>query len=151
LHIAKNRFIELEYQGTAINGSIGFGKTANGPVVWYDTFVESELKKDFIAVFPFTPNREQLDIIARNKLAGIIVPSLLEEDIVHLLGYELGVGITGGEAIPFSIILTEGFGKLRFKPELIAALKDATGRHGVLIPHTQIRAGVVRPSLIIQN
>ena len=151
LHIAKNRFIELEYQGTAINGSIGFGKTANGPVVWYDTFVESELKKDFIAVFPFTPNREQLDIIARNKLAGIIVPSLLEEDIVHLLGYELGVGITGGEAIPFSIILTEGFGKLRFKPELIAALKDATGRHGVLIPHTQIRAGVVRSSLIIQN
>ncbi|MFO7659906.1 MAG: glutamate mutase L, partial [Candidatus Cloacimonadaceae bacterium] len=150
LHIAKNRFIELEYEGTTISGSIGFGKVEDGPVIWCDSFTETELKNGIIAVYPFALNREQLDIIARNKLAGIIVPSLQEEDIVHLLGYELGVGITGGEAIPFSIILTEGFGKLRFRPELAAALKDANGRHGVLIPHTQIRAGVVRPSLIIQ-
>jgi uncharacterized protein (TIGR01319 family) len=148
--IAKNRFLELAYNGTTISGSIGFGKVKDGPVVWNDQFTEADLKQDFIAVFPFALNREQLQIVARNQLSGIIVPSLAEEDIVHLLGYELGVGITGDEDLPFSIMLTAGFGKLAFSREIAAALQDCTGKHGVLLPATQIRAGVVRPSLIIQ-
>ncbi len=148
--VSRNRYVELEYSGLTINGCIGFGKTADGPVVWNDKFIEADLKQDFIAVFPFALNREQLDIIKRNRLSGIIVPSLEESDLVHILGEELGVGITGGEPIPFSIILTEGFGNLSYSREMAQALQDSTGRHGVLFPDTQIRAGVVRPSLVIQ-
>jgi len=148
--VAKNRYIEVEYEGTTISGSIGFGKIADGPVVWNDSFVEADLKQGFITVFPFALNKEQLDIVVRNQVTGIILPSIAEQDIVHLLGYELGVGITGGESLPFSIILTEGFGKLSFNPIAANALKDCTGKHGVLFPATQIRAGVTRPSLIIQ-
>ena len=151
LHISRNRFIELEYEGLTISGSIGFGTMADGPVMWNESFVEADLKFGSIAVFPFALNTKQLESVARHKLDGIIVPSLAEGDVAELLGYELGVGITGGEALPFSIILMEGFGNHRFRPELAAALKDANSRHGVLIPHTQIRAGVIRPVLIIQN
>jgi uncharacterized protein (TIGR01319 family) len=150
LSIAKKRFVELEYSGTTISGCIGFGKIIDGPIVWNDKFTEADLKQDFIAVFPFSPNREQLNLIARNKLSGIIVPSLQEADLVNLLGYELGVGITADENLPFSIIITQGFGNLSFSPQITSALKDCTGKHGVMLPATQIRAGVVRPSLIIQ-
>jgi hypothetical protein len=151
ISIAKNRFVELEYEGKTLSGSIGFGKMADGPVVWFDSFVEAELKPGFIAIFPFALSLAQLKIIERNKLAGIIVPSLSEKDIVSLLSYELGVGITGDEALPFSIILSQGFGQLSFDKEIASALKDCTGKHGVMLPATQIRAGVVRPSLIIQS
>jgi uncharacterized protein (TIGR01319 family) len=150
LHLLKNRFLELEYAGTSIQGSIGFGRTADGPVVWNDKFTEADLKQDFIAVFPFALSREQLETVKRYKLAGIIVPSLQEEDVVHLLGYELGVGITGDEPLPFSIMLTEGFGSFGYDAETTRALQDCTGKHGVIFPATQIRAGVVRPSLVIQ-
>lgn len=148
--VARNRYIEVEYQGTTISGSIGFGKITDGPVVWNDKFTETDLKPGFITVFPFALNKEQLDILIRNQVAGVIMPSMAEEDIVNLLGYELGVGITGGESLPFSIILTEGFGKMSFSKEVANAFKDCTGKHGVLFPATQIRAGVTRPSLIIQ-
>jgi len=148
--IAKNRFVELEYEGMNIDCSIGFGMMTDGTVIWNDEFTESDLKRDFIAVYPFALNREQLELVALNNLAGIVVPSLQEEDIVNLLGYELGVGITGGEALPFSILLTNGFGKMAFSPKIAAALRNCTGKHGVILPATQIRAGVVRPSLIIQ-
>lgn len=148
--VAKQRFIELEYEGTSIFGKIGFGKIVDGPVVWNDKFVEADLKQGFIAVFPFALDRKQMEIVARNQVAGLIMPSMSEEDIVHLLGYELGVGITGGENLPFSIVLTDGFGNHNFPAILTNALKDCTGKHGVLFPTTQIRAGVVRPSLIIQ-
>jgi len=150
LSIAKKRFVELEYIGTTIQGSIGFGKTTDGMVIWNELFTEADLRADFITVFPFALSRKQLEIVAKNKVAGVIMPSMAEEDIVHLLGYELGVGITGGESLPFSIILTEGFGKLSFSPALADALKDCTGKYGVLFPATQIRAGVIRPGLIIQ-
>jgi len=148
--VSRQRFIELEYSGTSIYGKIGFGKATDGPVVWNDKFVEADLKQGFIAVFPFALDRSQLEIIARNQVTGVILPSMAEEDIVQLLGFELGVGITGGENLPFSIILTEGFGMLSFSANLANALKDCTGKHGVLFPSTQIRAGVIRPSLIIQ-
>jgi uncharacterized protein (TIGR01319 family) len=148
--VSRNRFIELEYEGTSIYGKIGFGKATDGTIVWNDKFVEADLKQDFIAIFPFALNNEQLNICKRNLIAGIIMPSMAEEDIVHLLGYELGVGITGGESLPFSIILTGGFGNFSFPANLANALRDCTGKHGVLFPATQIRAGVVRPSLIIQ-
>jgi hypothetical protein len=150
LSIAKKRFVELEYIGTTIQGSIGFGKTTDGMVIWNELFTEADLKADFITVFPFALNRKQLEIVAKNQVSGVIMPSMAEEDIVSLLGYELGVGITGGESLPFSIILTEGFGDLKFSPALASALKECTGKHGVLFPATQIRAGVIRPSLIIQ-
>lgn len=149
--IAKNRFVEMEYDGITINGSIGFGKASNGPVMWNDTFVEADLKPGFIAIFPFALSMEQLKLIQRNKLAGIIVPSLSEKDVVSLLSYELGVGLTGGEALPFGIILTNGFGNLTLSKEYEEIFRDCTGKHGVMLPATQIRAGVVRPCLIVQS
>jgi uncharacterized protein (TIGR01319 family) len=151
ISISRNRFIELEYDGSTISGSIGFGKMTDGPVVWNDSFTEADLKADFISIFPFALNREQLEIVRRNRLAGIIVPSLNEEDVTYLLGYELGVGITGSENLPFSIILTNGFGNFTFSQELASTLKSLSGKHGVMLPATQIRAGVIRPSLIIQS
>ncbi len=148
--IAKNRFLELEYEGTSLTGCIGFGKTADGTLAWMDSFTEASLTAGSLAAFPFALNSEQLQIAMRNKLAGVIVPSLQEEDVVRLLDYELGVGITGDEELPFSLILMHGFGSLNLAPETAWALQQNSGRHAVLFPRTQIRAGVVRPSLVIQ-
>lgn len=148
--VVKNRFIELQFEGTVINGSIGFGKMAEGKVIWYEQFAESELVSGSIAIFPSALNKTQLGLIAKNQLSAIIVPSLAEKDVVELLGYELGVGITADEAIPFSIILISGFGEMSYSAEIGSMLISTAGKHGVVFPQTQIRAGVVRPSLVIQ-
>jgi uncharacterized protein (TIGR01319 family) len=150
IHIAKNRFIELEYEGTTLSGSIGFGQMEDGPLLWQDSFAEGNIREGAIMVYPFALSGEELKAIRRQKADGIVVPSLQEADVAEMLGYELGVGITGSENLPFSIMLANGFGKQQFSRELSAELQAHSGRHAVLLPATQIRAGVIRPCLIIQ-
>ena len=43
-------------------------------------------------------------------VAGLVVGGIHDKDLRALLGYDLGVAITGTEQVGFTLILTEGFG-----------------------------------------
>jgi len=45
-------------------------------------------------------------------VAGIIVGGFNYQDLKPILGYDLGVAITGGEAINTTLVITEGFGRI---------------------------------------
>ena len=67
------------------------------------------------------------------------------------MGYQLGLAITGNEDIPFTLILLEGFGALPIGAEQQALLKELEGQGASINGATQVRAGAVRPEIIISN
>ena len=80
---------------------------------------------------------------------GIVVGGVEDEDLIKFLGYEIGVAITGEEDIGLTLIITEGFGKMKMPQRTFDLLKSFDGREASINGATQIRAGVIRPEIVI--
>lgn len=80
---------------------------------------------------------------------GIIAGGIKDQDLVKFLGYDIGVAITGNEAISITVLITEGFGFLAMAGRTFELLKSLEGQFGSLNGATQIRAGVIRPELLV--
>lgn len=82
-------------------------------------------------------------------VAGLVVGGIHDKDLRALLGYDLGVAITGTEQVGFTLILTEGFGTIPMAGKTFRLLSALTGQKASISGATQIRAGVIRPEIII--
>jgi hypothetical protein len=82
-------------------------------------------------------------------VAGLVVGGIHDEDLRALLGYDLGVAITGTEQVGFTLILTEGFGTIPMAAKTFKLLSSRVGRQASISGATQIRAGVIRPEIIV--
>lgn len=82
-------------------------------------------------------------------VAGLVVGGIHDQDLRALLGYDLGVAITGSEQVGFTLILTEGFGAIPMAAKTFAVLASHAGAMASISGATQIRAGVIRPEIII--
>jgi len=80
---------------------------------------------------------------------GIVVGGFNYNDIKKIIGYDIGVAITGQEDIKTTLILTEGFGKIHMARQTFELLKKHEGDVASINGATQIRAGVIRPEVII--
>jgi len=110
-----------------------FTSTMKGKVVVGGSFLSSEAMKQAKAV----------------GVAGLVVGGIHDEDLRALLGYDLGVAITGTEHVGFTLILTEGFGTIPMATKTFKLLSTHVGRKASISGATQIRAGVIRPEIII--
>lgn len=81
--------------------------------------------------------------------AGIISGGMDDQDLREILGYDLGVAVTGSEKIGTTLILTEGFGTIAMAERTYKLLKSREGMDTAIDGTTQIRAGVVRPVIAI--
>ncbi|GKS58798.1 hypothetical protein YTPLAS18_23250 [Nitrospira sp.] len=82
---------------------------------------------------------------------ALIVGGVHDQDIRALLGYDLGVAITGNEPVGFTLVLTEGFGHIPMADRTFGLLSRLVGAHASVSGATQIRAGVMRPEVIIPH
>jgi hypothetical protein len=80
---------------------------------------------------------------------GVIVGGIRDAELSSFLGYNIGVAITGEERMGITLILTEGFGKMSMASKTFSFLKKFEGRLACINGATQIRAGVIRPEIII--
>lgn len=80
---------------------------------------------------------------------GIVAGGLRDSDLIQFLGYDIGVAITGQEAINLTLVVTEGFGFLNMAERTFDLLKSLDGQVASINGATQIRAGVIRPELIV--
>ncbi len=80
---------------------------------------------------------------------GIIAGGLKDSDLIEFLGYDIGVAITGTEKIDVTLMVTEGFGFLPMAQRTFELLKAIEGHDASINGATQIRAGVIRPELIV--
>ncbi len=83
--------------------------------------------------------------------SGIVTGGLSAKSIKDILGHDIGVAITGAEDIPAAIVVTEGFGRIAMAGRTFELLKGAEGRKASISGATQIRAGVIRPEIIVPH
>src|SRR2546422_984367 len=75
---------------------------------------------------------------------GVVVGGMHDQDLRALLGFDLGVAITGTETVGFTLVLTEGFGRIPMARRTFELLRQLDGRKTSISGATQIRAGVIR-------
>ncbi|PWB47531.1 MAG: hypothetical protein C3F12_06085 [Candidatus Methylomirabilota bacterium] len=93
------------------------------------------------------------DAFARAKqvgVAAVVVGGIHDLDLKLLLGgRDLGVAITGTEQVGPTLIITEGFGRIAMAKRTFDLLASKAGRRACCSGATQIRAGVIRPEVIV--
>ncbi len=94
------------------------------------------------------------EVLRRAVEAGaraIVVGGFSDSDLKAFLGYDLGVAITGQEEKGITLVVTEGFGKMRMAEKTFRLLRDRVGARASVNGATQIRAGVMRPEIIVPD
>ena len=81
--------------------------------------------------------------------AGVVTGGFDYDEIKEVLGYEVGVAITGSEDLGLTLIVTEGFGSIQMAPATFELLKTKVGKRASINGATQIRAGVMRPEVVV--
>ncbi len=82
-------------------------------------------------------------------LRGVVVGGIIDKQLIELLGYEIGVAITGQENVGVTLVLTEGFGDIKMADKTFELLQSLEGKEASINGSTQIRAGVIRPEVIV--
>ncbi|MGN6108029.1 MAG: hypothetical protein ACTHU0_23175 [Kofleriaceae bacterium] len=83
------------------------------------------------------------------EVAAIACGGFAYQDIRELLGYDVGVAVTGTEPLATTLVVTEGFGEIAMARATFELLGSLEGRWASVNGATQIRAGVIRPELIV--
>ncbi len=147
--ILPDHMVHVRGNGTRLNGVIGFGGANSGALTRIDSTRNDQFKKDCIAFSTAPVDLEFLKLASDAGVSGIIAPSIPASDWVRYSGEELGVAITGDEDIPFTLILTSGFGSFGMDEKCAEFLNNSIGKIAGISGRTQIRAGVTRPMVIV--
>ncbi|MCG9130284.1 hypothetical protein J5I95_01245 [Candidatus Poribacteria bacterium] len=152
-----NEGVTVETYGTYIQGIFGVGGETIGNLTIVAASPSDELSaeqilpehRDNILVGGSLVTTEAIQKAIQHGVKGIIAGGIDDADLRELLGYELGVAITGSEEIGITIVITEGFGSIAMAEQTFTLLKAREGMKTSINGATQIRAGVVRPEIVI--
>ena len=149
--------VVVESPATFIQGIFGIGGEINGELITVcenseeilDADKLSELHRDKIVIGGSLVTASAIRRAIELGIRGIIAGGLNDKDLKEFLGYDLGVAITGNEDKGITLIVTEGFGGIRMAQGTFDLLKRSQGLHASMNGATQIRAGVIRPEVVI--
>lgn len=149
--------VVIEAEVAFIQGIFGIGGETFGPIRMACKSHKQELTEDLIsedmkgavivggARMHYTAVKKAMRI----GVAAIVSGGIDDSDLKEVLGYDLGVAITGSERIGLTLIVTEGFGDIAMAQRSFALLDAHQGHEAAVNGATQIRAGVMRPEVVI--
>lgn len=149
--------VVIENRGAYIQGIFGVGGerqgaltvVVDGPDDPLDADRISKEHKGCIVVGGSLVTAEALKRADEVGVSAVVAGGIIDRDLVELLNYDIGVAITGHEDISFSVIITEGFGRMGMAHKTFELLKTLEGQMASVNGATQIRAGVMRPEIIV--
>ncbi len=149
--------VEVETPATFIQGIFGVGGETDGElcILTDDSSqkLEAELilpeHKGKVIVGGSMVTAESLKKAVEVGVLGIVAGGIDDRDLRDFLGYDLGVAITGSEELGISLMVTEGFGEIKMADKTFGFLKKNAGKKVSMNGATQVRAGVIRPELVI--
>lgn len=146
-------------QGSFVQGIFGIGGETHGPIhvatsdnhtVLADTLIKDDMKGKIVVGGSIVTAAALRKAIAVG-VKGIVVGGFDDKDLRDFLGYDIGVAITGSEEIGTTLVVTEGFGQINMAGRTFELLKRHEGRLACINGATQIRAGVIRPEVVIPS
>ena len=155
--VIEDEGITIETEGVLVQGILGVGGENRGELVMVTSSHNDELTQSMIEVEHKGKiiiggsflNLQTFKKAQQVGVAGIVSGGFDYTDLSAILGYSLGVAITGSEEIGPSLIITEGFGHISMAARTYELLKSNEGKFGSINGSTQIRAGVIRPEILI--
>ena len=155
--VFENEGVEVSTWGGFVQGIFGIGPETHGPIkivsqtnkdVLTDKEIDSSCKGYIIiggSLVTAAGLRRAIEVGA----VGIVVGGFDDQDLRDFLGYDLGVAITGSEDKGITLVVTEGFGEIMMAGKTFELLKNHEGQEACINGATQIRAGVIRPEVVI--
>ena len=149
--------IELMTQAALIQGIFGIAGEKHGEIA-----VVSKSREDRLHASELGPEMKGKIIVAGSFLdleayrkamdygvSAVVTGGFDYDDLSKVLGYDLGVAITGTENLSTALIVTEGYGEIPMGKPAFKLLKRHEGKFASVNGATQIRAGVIRPEVVI--
>jgi len=155
--IIENRGCIVDTPGVSLNGVFGLGQETYGELrmvtkspdqVLEPDMITEDCKDKIIIGGSFATN-EALSRALEVGVKGVVTGTVNYFNLTQSLGVKLGVGITGQEDIDITVILMEGFGHLAMRKEAWETLAALEGKMASINGATQIRAGAIRPEVIV--
>ena len=151
--------VTIETEGVLVQGILGIGGENRGILEVVTSSPNDELTadmiqeshKDKVIVGGSFLTMSTFEHAKKVGVSGLISGGFDYIDLSKILGYSLGVAITGSERIGPSLIITEGFGRIGMADRTYKLLSANDGKFASINGSTQIRAGVIRPEIIIPN
>ena len=151
--------VHVDSKGTMVQGIFGIGPETAGPIALIGSGPDTPLKPSDLtaahagqvvvggSLAPLDALRAAID----HGVAALVTGGIDAKDLKELLGYDLGVAITGNEDVGLTLVVTEGFGSLTMSGKTHALLAERVGQVASVSGATQIRAGVMRPEVLIPH
>lgn len=149
--------VVIEAEVTFIQGIFGIGGERYGTIKMAAVSHDQELTADLI-----TPDMKGSVVVGGGRVwheaikkaievgaEAVVAGGIDDQDLKEVLGYDLGVAITGTERIGITVIVTEGFGDIAMAERTFSLLKAREGDFAAVNGATQIRAGVMRPEIMV--
>ena len=157
LDVIQGEGVTIESEAAYVQGIFGIGGEARGNLEVISTSRDNELSIEDInenhsgkiVVGGSFVSLEAYKKALKLKVKGIVVGGFNYFDLEEILGYRLGVAITGTEDLVTSLVLTEGYGNIKMSDRTYDLLKAHDGKFVSINGATQIRAGVIRPEIVI--
>lgn len=155
--VFENEGVEVTTWGSFVQGIFGIGPEAHGPIkmvsqshseILTDKEIDDSAKGCVIIGGSFV-TAAGLQKAIKVGAVGIVVGGFGDKDLRDFLGYDLGVAITGNEDKGITLVVTEGFGEINMAQKTYNLLKANEGQEACINGATQIRAGVIRPEVVI--
>lgn len=149
--------VVVEAEGAFIQGIFGVGGETTGilemacedPALEFTADLLKESHRGQVVV---GGSRIDLNTLSRARQLGVkalVVGGIDAQELKELLGYDLGVAITGHERLGLTVVVTEGFGRMAMAGRTFELLGKFRGHKVSVNGATQIRAGVMRPEAVI--
>jgi len=157
VEVRENEGVVVETEGAFIQGILGVGGEVCGPIMiaghGRDAVISpadlNESMRGAIVVAGSFVSSDAFKRATELGIAAVICGGFNDIDLRALLGRDLGVAITGHEEIKPILIITEGFGRIPMAKATYDLLAAHSGHRASASGATQIRAGVMRPEIII--
>lgn len=149
--------VDLQTEATLVQGIFGVGGERQGIIKVLDLDAGQYLRVEHlppnfegnIVVGGTKPDIEVLNYLSEGGAAGLVVGGIDDVALQQFLGFDIGLAVTGNENISYSLMVTEGFGSLAISDRVLTLLRPLQNSFACINGTTQIRAGAIRPELIV--
>ncbi len=157
IEVVPTEGVVVENQVALIQGIFGVGGETHGPLKSVCARPDQTLEEGQI-----TPQMKGCIVVGGGRMtaasirkaqqvgaAAVVSGGIDDQDLRDILGYDIGVAVTGSEKLGVTLIITEGFGDIAMARRTFELLHAHDGKSASVNGATQIRAGVMRPEIVI--
>lgn len=154
--------VTIRTRGSLIQGVFGVGGERRGEILCLPCAADALVQESDLRSLSFSLEQKiliggssfslgALRYAAEQGVAAVVTGSIDAGVLSEYVGRDIGVSITGDEAVGSTLIITEGFGALPISERVLELARFLEGKQASVNGATQVRAGATRPEVIVST